>query len=96
MHRWQRGYDKLTMVNLPGATGPTYDDPTVFNTTITRYYRRIAYGTMNGLTCSDMSNTVSVAAGQGPIASASNKSVCKGGVVALSGSPNGGSWSGPE
>ena len=43
--------------SITNATNPTYDPPSLTQTT---YYQRIAYSTINGLTCSAASNSITV------------------------------------
>lgn len=94
-YQWQRGYDKLSMVDIAGATGETHDPTAETGTFARNSFRRIVFSTLNGLVCSTISNYVNLTILASPTATADNKSVCKGGVVALTGSPTGGTWSGP-
>lgn len=94
-YQWRKGWDKLSMANISGATGTTYDSPPLQNSGMPYYFDRIAYSTLNGVQCSAKASAVSISVVSKPSVTAYNNSVCKGQAVALTGSPTGGTWSGP-
>ena len=58
-YQWQSNTSGCgnTFNDIGGATGPTYDPPTISTTT---YYRRVVTSTQNGVPCSAISNCITV------------------------------------
>lgn len=80
-YQWQSnttGCGSLTWTNIPGATGATYDAPS--GLTQTTYYRRVTTSTLNSVSCTAISNCITVTANAvtgGAISG--NRTVCSGG-----------------
>jgi hypothetical protein len=91
-YEWRSSINNSTFTVISGETGATCDlSGSVAQTT---YYRRVAKNLLNNFTCYAPSNTITVSTLSVVAVTASNKSVCSGWVVPLTGSPAGGTWSG--
>jgi hypothetical protein len=56
-YQWQSSLDSLTWSNIIGETSSTYNPPVALQT---RYYKRLATSTLNGHSCTEQSNAVTV------------------------------------
>lgn len=56
-YQWQNSPDNTTFTNIAGATSSSYDAPPLTQTT---YYRRIATSMLNAVSCSVISNVITV------------------------------------
>ncbi|SCY35094.1 PKD-like domain-containing protein [Flavobacterium caeni] len=79
-YQWQRNTVGCgsTFTNISGATSATYDAPA--GLVVTTYYRRITTSTLNGVSCTAISNCITVTPNSvtaGTIAT--NRTVCMGG-----------------
>ena len=79
-YQWQRNTVGCggPWTTIGGATSETYDAPS--GVTVTTYYQRITYSTLNGITCSVASNCITVTANTlTPGTITGNRTVCDGG-----------------
>ncbi|MGJ8594160.1 MAG: PKD-like domain-containing protein, partial [Aquaticitalea sp.] len=76
-YQWQSSTNNVTFTDISGATSATYDAPP--GVTVTTYYRRITISTLNGVSCTALSNIVTVTANVvTPGVIATNRTVCSG------------------
>ena len=75
-YQWQISTDNVTFTDIGGATGVTYDEGALVQTT---YYKRIAISTLNGVDCTAESNVITVTVNPLPVADMSgDAAICPG------------------
>ncbi|GLB52333.1 hypothetical protein NBRC110019_13730 [Neptunitalea chrysea] len=79
-YQWQSSYDNVNFTDIIGATSETYSPPALTQNT---WYQRIDTSTLNGVTCSDITNVVSVSLTTPPSITAQpelSQTLCEGGT----------------
>jgi hypothetical protein len=77
-YQWQISSDNITYTNIAFATSATYDPPA--GVIAVTYYQRVTISTLNGVSCTALSNHVTVSPNAvTPGTISSNRTVCYGG-----------------
>ncbi|MBS1658796.1 MAG: hypothetical protein JST18_11975, partial [Bacteroidetes bacterium] len=93
-YQWQESKDNSTWSAIAGATLKDYDPDTLHES---RYYRRATSSLLNGVTCQEYSNVVSIIVEQISVLISSNSPLCEGSTLELTASGGASySWSGPN
>ena len=86
-YRWERSIDNVNWTIIAGSNSANYTPGPLSQTT---YFRRVVYSTIDGVTCLEATNTVTISVNPLPTIPAINASkteICEGETVTLSASP---------
>jgi len=75
-YQWQKSPDNTTFINIPTALSAAYSETSAL--TVKTYYRRVITSTLNGVTCSAISNVIAVNINPIPTFTSTSANVCKG------------------